>query len=97
MKVEWSEDAKRDLADIAEHIALDNPRAAERMDALLSKATGRLVDFPRIGREGGLSGTREIHPHRHYKIVYSIDGDTIWIEAVVHTARQWPPVAEDDA
>lgn len=94
MKVEWSEDARRDLADIAEHIALDNPRAAERMDALLSKAAGRLVDFPRIGREGSFSGTREIHPHRHYRIVYSIDGDTIWIEAVVHTSRQWPPVED---
>jgi len=97
VKVEWSEDAKRDLADIAEHIALDNPRAAERMDALLSAAAGRLVDFPRIGREGGIAGTREILPHRHYRIVYSIHGNTIWIMAVVHTSRQWPPVAGDDA
>jgi len=94
VKVGWSVDAKRDLADIAEYIALDNPRAAERMDALLSKAAGRLVDFPRIGREGSQPGTREIHPHRHYRIVYTIDGDTIWIEAVVHTSRQWPPVED---
>jgi len=87
---------KRDLADIAEYIALGNPRAAARMDALLSEAAGRLIDFPRIGREGDVPGTKEIHPHRHYRIIYSIDGDIIWVEAVVHTARQWPP-AEDDA
>ena len=97
MKVEWSEDASQDLADIAEYIALDNPRAAERMDALLSEAAGRLADFPRMGREGELPGTREIYPHRHYRIVYSTDDDVIWIEAVVHTSRQWPLIPEDES
>ena len=96
MKVAWSEDAAKDLSDIAEHIALDNPHAAERMDAMFVAAARRLADFPERGRMGRLPGTREILPHRHYRMVYSISGDTIWIEAIVHTAREWPPV-EDDA
>ena len=92
MKVEWSTDATDDLNNIAEYVALKNPRAAVALDAQLSEAAANLVHFPLIGRVGRLEGTREILAHRHYRIVYSILSDTIWIEAIVHSSRQWPPV-----
>jgi hypothetical protein len=28
-------------------------------------------------------------------MIYSISGDTIWIEALIHTAREWPPAGDD--
>jgi plasmid stabilization system protein ParE len=45
-----------------------------------------------IGHEGEIAGTRELTPHRNYRLVYQVAGDTIWILALVHAARQWPPV-----
>ena len=33
----------------------------------------------------------ELISHEHYRLVYKIDGDTVWILALVHTSRQWPP------
>jgi plasmid stabilization system protein ParE len=73
------------------HIAIDNPRAALRIDDLLAAAAAGLRDFPRLGRPGLLAGTREIFPHKNYRLTYEIRGEMVWIVSVMHTARQWPP------
>lgn len=64
------------------------------MDALFGVASRRLADFPQLGRIGVIPGTRELIPHESYRLVYEIEGDTVWVLALVHTARQWPPVRE---
>jgi plasmid stabilization system protein ParE len=40
------------------------------------------------------SGTREYVVHPSYRMVYELDGDTVWILFLIHTAREWPPVAD---
>jgi plasmid stabilization system protein ParE len=64
------------------------------LDALFSDAAARLVDHPKLGKAGKIPGTRELIPHESYRLVYEIDGETVWLLALVHTARQWPPVRE---
>ena len=43
-----------------------------------------------------IPGTREWIPHASYRLVYEVDEDhgAVWILALVHTARQWPPVPQ---
>lgn len=91
MRVLWTLAAEQDRADIVDHIAQDNPLAAIRMDELFEAAVGRLAEHPLIGRPGQVSGTRELIPHETYRLVYELQGDTLWILALVHTARLWPP------
>ncbi|RKP49097.1 type II toxin-antitoxin system RelE/ParE family toxin [Trinickia fusca] len=93
MRVIWTSEAQQDRNDVRERIAADNPRAALRMDQLFSDAVTKLADFPNVGRLGEITGTRELIPHESYRIVYEAVDDTVWVLAVVHTARQWPPVA----
>ncbi len=64
------------------------------MDALFSDAAARLAEHPKLGKPGKIPGTRELIPHERYRLVYEIDGETLWLLALVHTARQWPPVRE---
>lgn len=71
---------------------LDNPQAAIRMDELFSNAVAKLADFPQLDQPGKISGTRELIPHESYRIVYEIQQETVWILALIHTVRQWPPV-----
>ena len=94
MRVVWTPEAEQDRDDIWNHIAADNPRAAARMDELFSSAAARLVDHPKLGRGGKISGTRELIPHESYRLVYEIEGDTVWVLTLVHTARLWPPLRE---
>jgi addiction module RelE/StbE family toxin len=97
VKVRWSSDAEDDREEIRDYIAAENPRAALRIDEAIGHAVARLADFPRSGKPGLLTDTREVFAHKHYRIVYAIRDDAVWIEAVMHTSRLWPPVdGEDD-
>ena len=91
MIVIWTPEAEQDRADIWDYIAADNPGAAVRMDELFSDAAARLAAHPEMGKTSKIAGARELIPHDNYRLVYEIDGDTVWVLALVHTARQWPP------
>ena len=92
MKIRWTPGAEDDRVLIFEYIAADNPLAAIKMDEIFSDAVGRLAEHPMLGRSGRISGSRELVVHKHYCVVYEIEQETIWVLAIVHTARQWPPV-----
>lgn len=92
MKVVWTPEAQQDREQIWDFIVLDNPQAAIRMDELFSNAVAKLADFPQLGQPGKIPGTRELNPHESYRIVYEIQQETVWNLALIHTARQWPPV-----
>ena len=91
MRVLWTLAAEQDRADIVDFIAQDNPLAAIRMDELFGAAVGGLAKHPLMGRPGQIAGTREWIPHESYRLVYEVQADTVWILALVHTARMWPP------
>ena len=92
MKVIWTPEAEQDRAAIWDYLEARDPDAALRIDQLFSDAAARLADFPMLGHEGEVPGTRELTPHRSYRLIYEIAGDTVWILVLIHTARQWPPL-----
>lgn len=94
MRVIWTPDALQDRTDIWDYIALDSPRSAVKMDELFSNAAVRLADYSLIGRVGRIPGTRELIAHENYCLVYEVDQETVWVLALLHTARQWPPVRD---
>lgn len=94
MRVIWTPEAQQDRSDIWDYIVADNPRAAIRMDRLFGNAAAGLTTHPKRGRPGNIPGTRELIPHKNYRLVYEIDQETVWILALVHAARLWPPVRE---
>lgn len=91
MNVRWSVAATQDRLEIVDFIALDNVLAAIHMDELFDRVAQRLGEHPKLGRPGQIPGTRELIPHESYRLVYDISRDTVWILALVHTARRWPP------
>jgi addiction module RelE/StbE family toxin len=92
MRVVWTPQALQDRRDIWDYIAQDSETAAGRMDELFSDAAARLADYPLLGRPGLIAGTRELIAHENYRLVYEADANAVWILALVHVARQWPPV-----
>ncbi len=92
MKIVWTQEAQQDRAAIWDYIVAEDPLAAVRMDELFSRAVANLEDHPGMGHHGFVPGTLEVIPHSNYRLVYEIDGEELWILALVHVARQWPPV-----
>jgi addiction module RelE/StbE family toxin len=95
VNVRWVDSAEQDRLDIWEHISSDNPEIAVKMDETFSETAARLADFPLFGQNGQIKGTREIFPHKNYRMVYEIEGETVWTLAIVHTSRQWPSTRTD--
>lgn len=91
MKITWTKEAAQDRADIWDYLHAVNPKAAIEMDSRFSDAISGLANDPESGPAGIIAGTRELIPHQRYRIVYEKWADSLWILAVVHTSRQWPP------
>ncbi|NCN70797.1 MAG: type II toxin-antitoxin system RelE/ParE family toxin [Rhodoferax sp.] len=90
MRVLWTPEALQDRIDIWDYIANDNPLAAVHMDELFSDSANRLAEHPKLGRAGKVPGTRELVAHEHYRLVYEINNETVWVLTLIHTARLWP-------
>lgn len=91
MIVVWAKEAENDLEAIVSYIAEDDVDAAIRMDVLFRSKAKELAQYPSLGHEGRISGTRELLAHRNYLLIYRIQGDTVEIVALVHTAQHYPP------
>ena len=91
MRIVWTPEAERGRQEIVDHVGVENPRAAVELEDRIDAAVANLAEFPRMGKAGKVAGTRELFPNDNYRIVYEFDGKTVWILAVVHTSRRWPP------
>lgn len=94
MKVFWTPEAQQDRTEIWDYITADKPQAAVRMDKLFSDAAAGLAKHPKLGKAGKVKGTRDLLPHKNYRLVYEIAGEIVWILTLVHAARRWPPVRD---
>jgi toxin ParE1/3/4 len=88
--IRWTQRALDDLHGTHDFIARDSPRAAEALIERVLTATERLALFPESGRvvpEFPELGYREIIVNS-YRVLYRLEGDTVWVVAVVHGRRR---------
>ena len=87
-QIYWSHPAIADLHEIDSFIARDNPAAADRVVEEIRLNVERLRDFPLLGHEGLVSGTRElVVPLFPYVISYRLRGEAIEVLAILHAER----------
>jgi addiction module RelE/StbE family toxin len=94
MQVFWSKAAKQDRYDIALYISQESVDAACNMLDRFDQAARQLEKFPLLAPEGRVKGTRELVVHKHYILVYEIINEAVIILAVLHTAKQYPPLLQ---
>ena len=92
MPLFWTPESVQDREGIYDFIEDDNPVAALEMDEMFSEKALRLLDHPRLGRLGRMTGTRELVVHANYILVYDVKGDQVRVLRLLHAARQWPPL-----
>lgn len=91
MRLRWAAPALRDLEEIGDYIARDNPAAADRVVTQILNQTDALATHPHIGRPGRVPDTRElVVADTPYIVPYRVRGDEVQILAVLHGARRWP-------
>ena len=91
MLVRWLRTALRNLDAVAEHIALDDPRAARLVVDRVIAAVAMLADHPGLGRPGRVPGTRELVVKRtRYVVPYRVRGEVVEVLRVFHTSQRPP-------
>ena len=88
MRLRWRLSAVNDLTEIRDFIRENDPEAAQAVVDRVLRSVERLESFPKSGREGQISGTRElVVPGLPYIVVYTTDDTDISIIGVFHGAR----------
>ena len=89
MKVVWLEEAAKDLREVGNYIAEENPSIAYRVLAKIKSAADLLQRNPEMGRLGRVGKTRELLvPGLPYILPYYIKNGEVRILAVMHTSRK---------
>lgn len=92
MKTIWSSQAEREIDEIWDYIAADNPDAADRVVLAFHAALTMLGEHPKLGRPARRGGTRElVVAGTPYLLIYRAANDTVYVLHVLHGARDWPP------
>ena len=89
MKLRISEPAREDLLEIWQHVASNNPEAAERLMRSFKETFQKLVGFPNLGRERhelaiGISS----FPVGKYVVLYQPADEVLEIVRVRHGATK---------
>ena len=91
MNIIWSTRSSADLKVIVKYISKSNTTAAETLvDRILYIVNQNLPANPELGRQGRVSGTRELVVHTSYIVIYTVDKNDIYITSVRHTSQLWP-------
>lgn len=90
-RLEWSPRAGRDLLTIEEFYAGYSQTTADRVMAEIRRHALQLESFPRIGRRGQVTGTRELVILKYpFMLVYRIVGKRVRIGRVLHQHQKYP-------
>ena len=94
MNLRFTPQARRHLEAIAEYLGARSPAAARSVGQRIRETIELLMNFPMIGHQGFLEGTREmVVPGLPYVIVHRIDpaeSDTLVILGIYHGAQRRP-------
>jgi addiction module RelE/StbE family toxin len=87
MKLVFSDNAKVDLNEIYLFIGKDSKRGATFIHNRILDAIERLAQFPEMAPlepllESSHQNYRSLTVKRNYKVVYRVDGETVYISAV---------------
>lgn len=90
--IRFTPQAVANLETIRSWIAADDERAADRVLARIRQATEMLGQFPKLGHQGSVTGTRELKvTGLPYLLVYVLHRGDIDILTVLHARRCYPP------
>ncbi|MER9753187.1 type II toxin-antitoxin system RelE/ParE family toxin [Mesorhizobium sp. M0166] len=97
MAVIFAPAAAQDIEQIGDYIHAENPAAAMRFIVALRERCGRVADAPRGGapRPDLWPGLRSIAFRRHM-IFYTVEGDAVRIERILHGARDIEAIFDEE-
>ena len=91
MKVRWTAIAADDLIAVHEYLSEHAPTRADTIVDRILDGIDVLEEYPNLGRQGRLDGTRElVITGTPFIVFYRLRKSQVEILGVLHAARKWP-------
>jgi toxin ParE1/3/4 len=91
LTLHWTPIAIAHLHAAYEFVANDSEPAADSLVERIFSAVEQLTQYPQMGRDGRVKGTRElVIAGTPYVVAYHVRRNRIDVLAVFHGARKWP-------
>jgi toxin ParE1/3/4 len=91
VRVRWLRAALAAIDAEVDHIARDDPAAADRVADRIKRSVEQLAEHPAMGRAGRVPGTRElVISGTPYIVPYRVRKGAVEVLRVFHSARRWP-------
>ena len=93
MNVHFTPTAQSDLTQLKAYLEPRNAVAAQKQLSAIATSARMLETFPLIGKQGRVTGTRElVVPATNYILVYAIlSPENLYILRVLHGREKFPP------
>ena len=91
MKIRWTAVATDDLKSVHEYLSEHAPARADAIVDRILASIDVLEQYPNIGRQGRIDGTRElVITGTPFIVFYRLRKSQVEILGVLHAARKWP-------
>ena len=91
MIIRWLPEAHRNRLEQLDYIAQDNPLAAIGQDEQIERQVNMLLEHPKMGRPGRVTGTRElVVSSTPFVAIYRLHAQHIEVIRLLHSSQQWP-------
>ena len=92
MKLRWTQRAVADVEEISDYLLSVSPTSWERLVTRIEAVTEYLLQFPRMGKMGLVSGTREfVLSGTPYIIAFRVREDVVQVLSIRDGRMQLPP------
>jgi len=91
VKIRWTAVAADDLKSVYDYLSEHAPARADAIVDRILDGIDALAQFPNLGRQGRLNGTRElVITGTPFIVFYRLRKSQVEILGVLHAARKWP-------
>ena len=91
MQVKWLKWALRNLEQARNYVFQDNPTAAQELIIKIQNAANQLQNYPFMGKNGRVEGTRElIISNSPYILIYRVKEESVEVLRILHTSKFYP-------
>jgi toxin ParE1/3/4 len=91
MQVKWLRRVLRNLEQARNYVFQDNPTAAQELILKIQNAANQLQNYPFMGKNGRVEGTRElIISNSPYILIYRVKEESVEVLRILHTSKRYP-------
>ena len=91
MNIIWTVGAKADREEMLDKLIAERPAMAAEFNQTMNSTIAKIASFPKMEKLELRRKHESLWRTKNYRVIYRIDGSSIVVMGIAHTARRWLP------